>query len=77
VATVDQHHARVRMLDQRVGEGHAHGARAHHHVVGLQHGLRHGPMLTGRRTLVNRPGRLRAARRSAALGSAVFLVGAR
>jgi len=68
----------VRMLDQRVGEGHAHGARADHHVVGLRPGLRHGPMLTGPQdagqSAAHAPG---AARGSAALGSVLFLVAAR
>ena len=53
VPTVDQDHADVRMINQGVGEGHAHGTRADHHIVRLQHLERHGPMLTARRTLVN------------------------
>ena len=51
--TVDQDHADVRMIDQRVGERHAHGTRAHHQVIGLKYRLRHAPMLAARGTLVN------------------------
>ena len=35
VATVDQGHADVGVVDQRVGEGHPHGAGAHHEIVGF------------------------------------------
>ena len=41
VAAVDQGHAYVGVVDQRVGERHAHGAGADHEVVGLD-GARHG-----------------------------------
>ena len=36
VATVDQRDVHVRVIDQRVGEGHAHRPRAHDEVVGLE-----------------------------------------
>ena len=35
VATVDQRHADVGVVDQRVGERHPHGAGSHHEVVGF------------------------------------------
>ena len=54
VPTVDQDNADVRVIDQGVGERHPHGTRADDHVIGFQHRPRHGPMLTARRTLVNR-----------------------
>ncbi|MDZ7674575.1 MAG: hypothetical protein U5K30_05855 [Acidimicrobiales bacterium] len=41
VATVDESHVDVGMVDQGVGEGHAHRARTHHQVVGLQGAHRH------------------------------------
>ena len=36
VATVDERDVHIRVIDQRVREGHAHRARAHDEVVGLQ-----------------------------------------
>ena len=41
------------MIDKGVGERHSHRTGADHHIVGLEHRQRHGPMLTTRRTLVN------------------------
>ena len=41
VATVDQRHAYVGVVDQGVGERHPHGAGSHHEVVGVD-GARHG-----------------------------------
>ena len=36
VATVDQREVHIRVIDQRVREGHAHRPRAHDEVVSLQ-----------------------------------------
>ena len=41
VAAVDDRHARVGVVDQRVRERHAHGAGPHDEVVGFD-GARHG-----------------------------------
>jgi hypothetical protein len=35
VSTIDQCDAYVGMVDQRIREGHAHGAGSHHEVVGV------------------------------------------
>ena len=43
VATVDERDVDVGVIDQGVGERHAHGARAHDQVVGLQRSHRHAP----------------------------------
>ncbi len=37
VAPIDQGHPHLGVVDQRVGERHAHGAGTHHEVVGLDH----------------------------------------
>ena len=47
VATVDERDVHVGVIDQRVGEGHAHRAGAHDEVVGLQRSHRHARMASG------------------------------
>src|SRR5580765_8109028 len=41
VATVDERDVHIRMIDEGIGEGHAHRPRAHNEVVGLQGSRRH------------------------------------
>ena len=47
MAAVDERDMHVRVIDQCICEGHAHGARTHDQVVGLQRSHRHAGMASG------------------------------
>ena len=70
VPPVDQRHAGIGVVDERIGEGHPHGSRAHHEVVDVQR-ARHGSTVAPLRACRPRRGRAGFARPVPAYGAGV------